>query len=313
MLKEYALEPKLLSSWQTCRLFIDRFGYGHGRLISRYPRHWARLVYESLVNATPLEKKRIEQALVQLKDALYPRCHDWNPDLPWLQNAITEHEARHFDAIIADTDDATHADVICEQELELDPRWQAETQRRVERTPKDMAECVGPLLRTARTIRLVDPNFQPGTSRFRAPFRAFIAAAMECRAAMAPPRIELHTGDTRGGTKAFFGGECQSHLAPLIPTGSTLRVYRWQQRQLHNRYVLTEKGGLQFGTGLDQQGKGCDQDDVILLDRNLHRAAWWDYESDGSSRLTLVESGLTIVGSGRASEAPGQRPRYPPT
>ena len=48
MLKEYALHPELLSSWSVCRYLSDKFGYGRGRVIARYPNRWERMVYESL-------------------------------------------------------------------------------------------------------------------------------------------------------------------------------------------------------------------------------------------------------------------------
>jgi hypothetical protein len=47
----------------------------------------------------------------------------------------------------------------------------------------------------------------------------------------------------------------QRHLAPVFPTGCTLRVRFWYRRpdgkRLRPRFVLTECGGLQYHYGLD--------------------------------------------------------------
>ena len=51
MLREYAVEPDLVPTWldrKTGRYFLNNFGLGTPRIISRYPRkHWKRLVWEA--------------------------------------------------------------------------------------------------------------------------------------------------------------------------------------------------------------------------------------------------------------------------
>jgi hypothetical protein len=48
MFYEYALKPSLLNNWKDFRYFTEKFGIAQGRLISRYPKRWKRMVYESL-------------------------------------------------------------------------------------------------------------------------------------------------------------------------------------------------------------------------------------------------------------------------
>jgi len=50
-------------------------------------------------------------------------------------------------------------------ELE-EPRWQAERQRRIERTATEMTACAATLLRNAKEIRFVDPYFTPQEAAF---------------------------------------------------------------------------------------------------------------------------------------------------
>jgi hypothetical protein len=42
------LKPSLLNNWKDFRYFTEKFGIAQGRLISRYPKRWKRMVYESL-------------------------------------------------------------------------------------------------------------------------------------------------------------------------------------------------------------------------------------------------------------------------
>jgi hypothetical protein len=65
MLHEYALEPALLDNWKDFRYFTEKFCVSRGRMIARYPKRWKRLVYESLSNCGEIERKRIEEGLIE--------------------------------------------------------------------------------------------------------------------------------------------------------------------------------------------------------------------------------------------------------
>ena len=45
MIHEYALEPELVASWHSLykfHLFSGKFGFGAGRVVSRYPKKWTK-------------------------------------------------------------------------------------------------------------------------------------------------------------------------------------------------------------------------------------------------------------------------------
>ncbi len=59
----------------------------------------------------------------------------------------------------------------------------------------------------------------------------------------------------------------------IIPVGLQVILYRWQQRsggqKLHNRYILTDLGGVSFQHGLDAGKKG-ETDDITRLELDQH-------------------------------------------
>ena len=63
MLAEYALDPELLSNWRDFRFYISQFGASQGRMISRYPKHWKRLVIEATQAASNVAQKNAEVAV----------------------------------------------------------------------------------------------------------------------------------------------------------------------------------------------------------------------------------------------------------
>ena len=75
MIHEYALEPGLVATWvdkPTAALIRQSFGVGRGRLISRFPKAWAKQVYGELKGATPIEKKMVDEILALLTEK---NCH----------------------------------------------------------------------------------------------------------------------------------------------------------------------------------------------------------------------------------------------
>ena len=99
MIYEYALEPEMVSAWgrlHNQRFFLREFGLGQGRLVSRYPKKWARKVWESFGGDNDMDKKRLEELLVRLQETMIKRkdCVWDDAQETWIENALLEH-VRH--------------------------------------------------------------------------------------------------------------------------------------------------------------------------------------------------------------------------
>jgi hypothetical protein len=76
-----------------------------------------------------------------------------------------------------------------------------------------------------------------------------------------------------------------------------IRLVRWNQEHLHNRFILTDKGGLNFAHGLgDHNGSHPKHDEVYLLQEKLRKAIWEEYQRDSSHFPPPIEDYLTIEG-----------------
>jgi hypothetical protein len=270
MLHEFALEPSLLNNWPNVRYFMGKFGVDQGRLISRYPKRWERLVLDGL-SCGPVERARIEEVLRRGKGRLLPRFHEWRDGVPWLLNAEEEHSKRPFHAIIAATNPNAKPFILLEGDLDdtQPPRlWDIPRTRIVKRTATEMVEALRVLLRMAKTVLFVDRNFGPKSKNFRLVLEGCLVAMLDQYKKCQAYRIEYHTGnDLEAGD---FATLCHGHLSDIIPRGVRLRVVRWRSGDLHNRYVLTDVGGVSFGQGLDQASDTSQQDDLVsLLDQHI--------------------------------------------
>lgn len=286
MLVEIALEPDLVATWtdrQIGRFFVEKFGLGQPRIVSRYPKAWKRLVWEAFgAQGTDLERKRLEELLARLCEVMVRRGGGpWDPGESWLTNAKREHARIPFSSILARSTEAGHPYVLAADDLtEASPGWTAPRGVTVARSAPDLAAAIGGLLRAAETIVLIDPHFKP-EARYLRSLQAFLQESVRRRPLGLPQRIEVLSSDTpSNGTEEYFGRECRRRLPPLLPAGIHLRVCRLRSppagELLHNRYILTEHGGVAFGVGLDA-GAADDTDDLHLLERPQYELRWGQY------------------------------------
>jgi len=279
MIHEFALDPSLLNNWDRFRYLTGKFGISEGRLIARYPKHWKRMVYAALNNIGEVERKRIVEWLMRIDDKMQTRVHEWNNNVDWLRNAQDEHCRQPFHAILAQENPSAHSCVLTYDELDdSTPRWTIQREKVVTREAQQLATEVSPLLRNAKTIIFIDPHFEPWKHRLTKTLKAFLEVCLIGRISSKPARVEFHTKSKPEQNN--FAEECQRHLPQKIPIGISVKIVRWQERTggegLHNRYILTERGGIRLAWGLDEGGS-AQTDDLSLLESDVYTIRWHQY------------------------------------
>ena len=185
MIHEYALEPEVVASWHDrvkFRFFIDRFGYGAGRVVGMYPSktNWRRHVWAALdadFSPTDKDRTRMVEIVKKLIASKVQRVgSEWNGTLDWLANAESEHLRRPFHAILARENLRNNETVMLEADiLEGEAAgWNAPHSMVVQRSTESTAECVAPMVRCATRVLFVDPYFRADKRRFRGPLAAFL-------------------------------------------------------------------------------------------------------------------------------------------
>lgn len=303
MIHEYALEPELVATWGNrydFRYFIEKFGLGQPRIVSRYPKRWKRLVWDAFRSDNELDRKRMEELLARLSERMVRRLnHVWEPADSWLGNAHKEHARVPFHAILARENPAAHAWTLVPDEIEhSSPLWEVPRSITIARSATAMATAVEAMLRIAEVVIFVDPHFRPESSRHRRPLEAFLRAVLDRRPLGAPGRVELQASLDRENapTPEFFREKCERSLPRCIPTGLRLILRRLRQRpgaeSLHNRYILTDIGGVIFGQGLDDGAAG-ETDDVSLMERAQFERRWQQHASE-TPEFELLEDAVEV-------------------
>jgi hypothetical protein len=309
VIHEFALEPELvagLTERSAARYLAENFGLGQPRLVSRYPKRWKALAWEAFQQTYPNcsegKRKVVEELIQRLSERMVRRADaSWEPSRSWLENAEQEHDRRPFRGILARANPRSRAEVLIDGDLDeqSSSRWAAVRGASVERKARSMAELVLPLLRCCGQAIFVDPHFGPENLRHRRPLEAFLSVLVDGRSEVGSLKVEVHAEVK--STADFFRSRCQDQLGRCIPAGLSVRLRRWTQRPggeaLHNRYILTDLGGLIFSHGLDEGSTG-ETDDVSLMDREQYILRWNQYASN-TPAFDSTEEPVVVVGTKR--------------
>jgi hypothetical protein len=306
MVNEYAIDPTCLTDWQRLRFVADAVGAHNGRLVSEYPKKWASILGRAINGRPPLERTRLEILYARITPHLIPspgRAFD-GQTIDWLTNAEATHGALPFHAIVAAQNPRNHSDVLKIDEIDTSTDlWKAPHSRTVPRTAQEMAKTASLLFQVASDIVLVDPHFAP-TRRFLEPLEQFLELCFACRRRSAPRvRMVVQEESRSACVGDTFEQSCRNAIAPLIPTSLQCELARIREKpspseKIHNRYVLTDWGGLDFGIGLDDAGgNGGDgeSDDVHLLDKEHFDCRWRQYAL--MEAFDIAVPNVTILGT----------------
>ena len=161
---------------------------------------------------------------------------------------------------------------------------------------ENMAQLVLPILSNCSRLYLIDPHFGPENPRHRRPIEAFLKCMANNRFGKPlPDCIEIHTSDK--AAFKFFKDTCQEKLPALIPSGYRVKLRRWIARpggeKFHQRFILSDIGGVEVDPGLDDGNEG-ESLKVMLLKRKMFEKHWQDFIA--APAFDLAEAPLEIFG-----------------
>jgi len=290
MIKEFAIEPEVMATWQYFRELWPQLGAARGRFVAEYPPDWRNRVCQLAYEVSSVKAASIAARLKPPPGTTIARCwiptnRPYDKGKDWLSNAERHQPPNDFYAIIACKNPRDLRPVLVAGEFNQDqPPWKIPTPCENPRTAKNLLGCAKLLLDHSDKIMLVDRNFDPLKRSFLDPLAAWLQSRPPNRSWK---RCELHlghplrNGNPDKGVLANHQHLLKHRLAGLIPKGTTLQVFHWLGRpdgkRLHPRFILTERGGLQYDYGLDEGDGPGDTTIVTLMDHDLWQTVRADY------------------------------------
>lgn len=274
MFHEYALEPSVLSDWQRTRYFLDGFGPWKGRFLAGYPRKWKRMVYEGL-KCGEVERLRIVERLRLLDPSVFSPRHPgpYETTRTWRQNVEIEDGRAAFRAVIVGS--SPNGRYLDADEVDDDqPLWRVEPGAAIVREPEAFCRALDLLLRASSHVAVIDPFFRADQADKLIPLVALCRRLAEQSVV-----IHVHASDA-GLSYQEFERVAKRAMPRMLPLGTAVTLHYWRARQpgefgarFHNRYILTDVGGVQFGDSIEQGDPG-QHDRLSILGRGERADLW---------------------------------------
>ena len=280
MFKVIAVDPgAIVRSDRDLVYVLEKFGMHQGRVISEFPRRWKAMAFDAAQqrHRGKVELARITERLRQVQEGvLYSAGRPGGEAaMPWVQRAAAEHAREPFDAILVEDEPTDPPFVQLDQFDEAHACLAPNRQWDVRREALRIAEICVLHLKTAKHLKLVDPYMDLSQRRFRRPFESMLAEAGANR-----PLIDIYRSDGLGEAETIRRADRLASKA--ASEGFCIRLFIRPEAGMHNRFLLSDRGGLMFATGLDDDddGSGTSHDVVTLLDPPLWRSKWSEYSDE---------------------------------
>ena len=285
--REYALDPTALDSWDVFKDITNRFGFEHGRLISRFPEKWEKEVLKACGDLGDVEKKKIALRLRQFgRQKLVDFDRAFNSKVTWLNNALEEHKRQPFQAIIANDSKAKRKHIISPTNVEeTHPLIRIGRGGEIQRRAEELAGCCQLLLEASTEVILVDPYFDPSRRKWTRPLGHFLMCAEKGKTLS---RFEYHLKAHAEGS--WFSDECERQFSKNLSEHSEVRFLLWEDEEdpldLHSRLVLTDVGVMKIDRGLDEDHDG---NTLVTVLNDVEREDLWDRYAKRQNKYDLID------------------------
>ena len=291
MIREFALEPEMLKSELVQYYLRSNVGVCKGQFISKCPKNWS-----NAVAAWP-KIRELYIALDRRKAFRdFDRQVDWDNAQSWSENIEQNKEQIAFDVIIQSEAIKALETVVTlnnwpdkEDLLDRDNHLFARIPKRAD----EIARVLGSLGKISSKLMFADPYLYSAEDRFLNVYFETLNVSKVSQ----KTTVELHTKFSfkdQGRNKSWEmlskpDLENQLHLAKqrfeksLLPRlnqfsdALSINVYVWGEREggtnFHDRYFLTELGGMKLGAGTDEATTNQTKGHEVNID-HLKKQEW---------------------------------------
>ena len=213
--------------------------------------------------------------------------HTPQTDREWCNEALESHETTPLNGIIVS--DAIRSTYRRNQLVESVSRlsqstcswWEpTNSSLRLERTISQYIDALKLILRHAKSIMFIDPYIYPAQSNYT-DFVQLLEAAGNRPPKSPQPLIEIHSkirnisGKTKEETHQIMENNFRNEFGPVLSQSNLkAEVFTWDD--FHDRYLISNLGGIQMSNGFDTSSK---PDDLTTWSR-LGRSARDDVQRE---------------------------------
>lgn len=258
MFAEYAVDPRLLGDEANVRFIRESFSSATGRLISDPFNDWKNQSKSNFYNAlrksdySPKKRKQIIRNFEKIIDSRILCCRPQSivtdeKEESWDKKILPNHAKYPFSAILSDEQhEKFHSPSNFLLSEPLSWARHENNMLLVERQARAIVDVMMPLLRLSSKVQLIDPYFDISKSAYTNVLKEIINR-----------RSEFNFGQGINHLVVYMREECYEEgdferdwIPPYFVKARP--IFR---NRIHDRFVMTENGCMQYGHGLGEHKK----------------------------------------------------------
>jgi hypothetical protein len=271
MLYEFAVNPELLADINHCQTIFFNFKPEKGKVIADVPRNWQQEAFQAINGiphdkCAPVMKKTLKENLKKfLSESLCRNRQDpnWDRNIEdWLKLVIRVNESCPFSAVLNSESLSEPIRTYSISRLVFDAPecWNAPTECDLPRKARDIINSLIPLLKLSKSIQLIDMHLYPGDPRSKRVLIELLRRVSEFNFGQGVKKIIIHSSDHRKDLQTSL----EQHIAPYLPVNFELQYRLWPDSIEHDRFLITDIGGLFLGHGFDEHRNNDDAEEVFI-------------------------------------------------
>lgn len=301
MIHEYAIEPKVISSWASndrdYAEFFREYGLGTPRIISNFPKSKPSKLRSYLLKHCPenqesLKAQRYIEMVLKIAEATAQRECRSEKDDDWCQLVATENNRLPFDVILTNESIETERNITLSNMYARDSIWNHNKQKSVQRTVEKMLETIGNFIRLS-SDKIIIVDTYGWTNESINFIKELINSIQNRQLNSKIPNLFLYYKERRGSATTGVGSPAASYVKSQILNGQhqafdsdklTVACLREKPDSdvFHNRCILSELGGLISGHGLGVSGVEHHTDDLTLMEEIIYTKKWQLFSDETS-------------------------------
>lgn len=260
MIREFGVDPTLIDSEANTLRLYTLLNFKNYAFIRKFPDNWEGKVRNSIKEKAKAKLRAIEilrklsSNLIDCPINMKGNDFKYEESQIWIVNAEKYHKINPFDGFVSNKNPNRTPNVFSLASEEL-VSFIESNDGIVRREANVMANSVKTLLIHSKEIHFVDPYFSDMKERRLRPLKAFIdiIAERENIDGLKLNRIVFHTSSNCNKANSVNEIERKmiQKIAPSLCKNMTIEIVLWDIQDLHNRHILTDIGGVDWGIGLD--------------------------------------------------------------
>ena len=289
MLHEYAISPQLLQEWASnvrdYREFIREYGLGSPRIPSTFPKQKARKLRSYFLSEGPRDQesnqaRRYLEMVEHLTETTISREGVSSGQGNWNADVVDENERAPFHVVLSVQPIDTPRNLTPQTMYSGDSAWNHDRQVSVARRYDFISLLIRDMLRLA-TDKVVIIDSYGWNGRAISFITQVIQDVFRDRLSTCTPSLCLFYKENSSSPRADIVRA--RILDALSPQANSIELRVTELREMagsdvfHNRYILTELGGVTLGHGVDVSEVENHTDEITLMSRDVYERKWNQY------------------------------------